>query len=78
MYFCDMKNVTLPSVPFPTEEEKKWVTLLATGQKANDVAESLGFNRSTFAYHLKYLRVKYNCRNTTQLISFFLRNNFID
>ena len=72
-----MKN-ELEKILYPTEDEKKWVSLLATGEKATKVAETVGLNRNTFAYHLKFLRTKYGCKNTPQLISFFLRNGFID
>ena len=70
-------NLPLPAV-VATEEEKKWVTLLATGEKANDVADKLGLNRNTFAYHLRFLRTKFQCQNTIQLVAYFLRNKIID
>lgn len=62
----------------PTEEEKVWVKALAEGEKAGDIAKSLGMNRNTFAYHLRFMRAKFQCKNTNQLISYFLRNNLID
>lgn len=71
-------NKELEQLIYPTAEEKKWVKLLSSGKKAHKIAEDLGLNKNTFAYKLKFLRVKYNCSNTTQLISFFLRNQFID
>lgn len=62
----------------PTEEEKQWVKALASGEKAVKIAEHFGMNRNTFAYHLRFLRAKFQCKNTNQLISYFLRNNLID
>jgi DNA-binding CsgD family transcriptional regulator len=62
----------------PTDSEREWVRLLAAGEKANDVAQRLNLNKNTFAYHLRFLRTKYNCKNTRQLVSLFLRNRFID
>jgi len=70
-------NLPLPAV-VATEEEKQWVALLATGEKANDVADKLGLNRNTFAYHLRFLRTKFQCQNTIQLVAYFLRNKIID
>lgn len=65
-------------VPVPTESEREWVRLLATGDRAVEVAQRLNLNKNTFAYHLRFLRTKYNCKNTRQLVSLFLRNRFID
>lgn len=62
----------------PTDEEKFWVKALAEGEKAGDIAKKLGMNRNTFAYHLRFTRAKFQCKNTNQLISYFLRNNLID
>lgn len=70
-------NLPLPPV-VATDEEKEWVKYLATGEKANDIADKLGINRNTFAYHLRFLRTKYQCQNTIQLVAFFLRNKIID
>jgi len=64
--------------PTPTLEEIKWVSLLATGEKAKGVAEKLGLNKNTFAYKLQLLRAKFNCKNTTQLVSYFITNKYID
>ena len=73
-----MNNETPHLPPTPTEEEVKWVRLLATGEKAKGVAEKLGLNKNTFAYRLQLLRAKFNCKNTTQLVSYFLTNKYID
>ena len=74
-----MENINLPlPAVVATEEEKQWVALLATGEKANDVADKLGLNRNTFAYHLRFLRTKFQCQNTIQLVAYFLRNKIID
>lgn len=62
----------------PTEQEKEWVKALAAGEKATKIAERFNMNRNTFAYHLRFLRAKFQCKNTNQLISYFLRNNLID
>lgn len=62
----------------PTEDEKLWIKLLSTGEKASVIAEQIGLNKNTFAYHLRFMRAKFQCKNTNQLISYFLRNNFID
>lgn len=62
----------------PTEEEKDWVRALAAGEKASKIAERFKMNRNTFAYHLRFLRAKFQCKNTNQLISYFLRNGLID
>jgi DNA-binding NarL/FixJ family response regulator len=70
------ENVFNP--PMPTEEEISWVRLLATGEKAKGVAEKLGLNKNTFAYRLQLLRAKFNCKNTTQLVSYFITNKYID
>ena len=76
MYICDMKN-DFDKIP-PTEEEKQFVALLATGKKGYKIAEELGINKNTFAFKLKILRTVYGCSNSTQLIALFLRNKFID
>jgi DNA-binding CsgD family transcriptional regulator len=64
--------------PTPTDQEKEWVRLLATGEKAQVIAEKIGLNKNTFAYKLKMIRAKYNCANTTQLVSYFITNKYID
>lgn len=71
-------NTTANIEVVPTEDEKLWIKLLSTGEKANVVAEKIGLNKNTFAYHLRFMRAKFQCRNTNQLISYFLRNKFID
>lgn len=71
-------QTTTQEVPVPTETERQWVRLLASGDRAVEVAQRLNLNKNTFAYHLRFLRTKYNCKNTRQLVSLFLRNNFID
>ena len=71
-------NVTANIEVVPTEDEKLWIKLLSTGEKANVVAEKIGLNKNTFAYHLRFMRAKFQCRNTNQLVSYFLRNKFID
>lgn len=65
-------------IPVPTDSERDWVKLLATGDKAIEVAQKLNMNKNTFAYHLRFLRTKYGCKNTRQLVSLFLRNKYID
>lgn len=77
-YFCSMENAETYTPPLPSEEEVKWVRLLATGEKAKGVAEKLGLNKNTFAYKLQLLRAKFNCKNTTQLVSYFITNKYID
>lgn len=62
----------------PNEQEKDWVRALASGEKASKIAERFNMNRNTFAYHLRFLRAKFQCKNTNQLISYFLRNGLID
>jgi DNA-binding CsgD family transcriptional regulator len=62
----------------PTEDEKLWIKLLSTGESANVIADQIGLNKNTFAYHLRFMRAKFQCKNTNQLISYFLRNKFID
>lgn len=77
--FVNMENINQPpTAVVATEEEKQWVSLLATGQKANEVADKLGLNKNTFAYHLRFLRAKFQCQNTIQLVAYFLRNKIID
>jgi DNA-binding NarL/FixJ family response regulator len=73
-----MENTELYTPPLPSEEEVKWVKLLATGEKAKGVAEKLGLNKNTFAYKLQLLRAKFNCKNTTQLVSYFITNKYMD
>lgn len=74
-----MENNNLPQPTVAaTEEEKKWVALLATGEKANEIADKIGLNRNTFAYHLRFLRTRFQCQNTIQLVAYFLRNKIID
>lgn len=77
--FVCMENINqpLPTV-VATEEEKQWVRLLATGERANLIADKLGLNKNTFAYHLRFLRTKFQCQNTIQLVAYFLRNKIID
>lgn len=77
--FVDMENNSLPlPAVVATEEEKQWVRLLASGEKATDIADKLGLNRNTFAYHLRFLRTKFQCQNSIQLVAYFLRNKIID
>ena len=75
-YLCSMEENYTP--PIPTEEEILWVRLLASGEKAKGVAEKVGLNKNTFAYKLQLVRAKFNCKNTTQLVSYFITNKYID
>jgi len=61
-----------------SEEEKGWVRSLSQGKSARKIAETIPMNYNTFAYRLNSLREKLECKNTGELIAYFLRNKLID
>lgn len=77
-YICGMKEKTIVRYPTPTNDEKEMVRLLADGMKGNKMANALKINENTLAFNLAVLRGKYDCKNSIQLVAFFLRNKLID
>lgn len=61
-----------------TEDEKNWVKRLSKGESARQVAKGIKMNYNTFAYRLTSLRDKFQCKNTGELIAFFIRQKLID
>ncbi len=61
-----------------TEDERKIVLRLSKGEIPIKIAADLGLNHNTFASVLREMRHKYNCVNTTHLVSYFFRNGIIN
>lgn len=62
----------------PTEQEIKWVELLAAGRSYHDIAREYDINKNTFAYKMTSLRERYGCENSASLVAFFIRNKLIE
>jgi len=62
----------------PSEEEKKWVKMLADGKSYKEIAIANEMNKNTFAYKITSLRERFNCENSNELVAFFLRNKLIE
>lgn len=73
-----MKGSSISIIISVTAEEKGWVQLLSNGKSARKIAEAIPMNYNTFAYKLNSLREKFDCKNTGELIAYFLRNKLID
>jgi len=73
-----MEGSSINTTVTVTEEEKKWVKRLSKGESARKIAKGIKMNYNTFAYKLNSLRDKFDCKNTGELIAFFLRNKLID
>lgn len=69
---------TIQTAPAATEEEVKWVAMLAEGKSYKEIAQHYGMPKNTVAYKLTSLRDRFNCENSTQLACLFLRNKLID
>lgn len=74
--FAYMESNTV-QIPTATEMDIKLVTMLADGLKGNQIAAVLNMNENTLAFNLKVLRGKFGCKNSLNLVAFFLRNNLI-
>lgn len=66
------------TIPEPTEQDVKIVTLVASGMKHEDIADELETTTNTLAMALAVVRQKYNCKNSAEMVAFFLRNGLID
>ena len=71
-------EVQQTAFPLPTKKDKQIITMLKNGMNGEEVADKIGVNKNTFAFSLKVLRSKYQCKNTVQLVAFFIENNLID
>lgn len=61
-----------------TDEEKRWVKMLAAGRSTKEVSEEIGLRPGTFAYKLNMLRAKLQCENMASLIAYFYKNDLIE
>jgi DNA-binding CsgD family transcriptional regulator len=61
-----------------TDDEKKWLSMLATGKSTDDVAKEIEMKPGTFAYKLNLLRAKLGCENMAALIAYSIRNKLIE
>lgn len=61
-----------------SDDEKRWLVLLAEGKSTEDVANEIGMRPGTFAYRLNLLRAKLGCDNMASLIAFAVRNKLIE
>lgn len=61
----------------PSEKEIKLVKMLSDGVNQDSIAETIGQNKFTMATELSILRQRYQCKNSTHLVAFFLRNGLI-
>ena len=73
-----MKEVTVKNRVEVTPEEKSIVLRLSKGDPAQNIAADLGHPPGTFANILRDIRLKYGCKNTTQLVGLFLREGIIN
>lgn len=61
----------------PSEKEISLVKMLSDGINQDSIAEAIGQNKFTMATELAALRQRYQCKNSTHLVAFFLRNGLI-
>lgn len=61
----------------PSEREINLVKMLSDGVNQDSIAEVVGKNKFTLATELAVLRQRYQCKNSTHLVAFFLRNGLI-
>jgi DNA-binding CsgD family transcriptional regulator len=61
-----------------TEDDKRYVQLLANGYTVYKIASKLSINRRTMEMKLVRLKEKVNAKNINQLVAIFLRNKFIE
>ena len=66
------------AILLPNKKEKQIIVMLKNGMNGDEIAEKTGVNKNTFAFSLKVLRSKYQCKNTVQLVAFFIENNLLD
>lgn len=64
--------------PKVSDQEKKWVRMLADGKTTSEVAGSVGLPAGTFAYKLNLLRARLGCDNMASLVAFFYKNKLIE
>ena len=65
-------------LPPPGKEDTAIVKLLSQGMSNNDMAVSLKVKEHEIISSLYVLRLKYNCKNSTELVALFLREGFIN
>jgi DNA-binding CsgD family transcriptional regulator len=58
-----------------SDREQKCVGLCAKGYSAKEIAEKLFISRRTVETHIKNAKIKFNCRNTTELVYYFLKGH---
>lgn len=62
----------------PSKDDVEIVKLLATGATNNEIARKLNLELTKVISNLYVLRIKYNCKNSIELVAVFLREGFID
>lgn len=61
-----------------TDEEKTWLRELASGKKADVIAEEMGMRPGTLSYKLNILRSKLGCKNMAELMAYSIRHKIIE
>jgi len=70
------KNTTI-ILPPPNKEDTAMVKLLSEGMSNQDMAVTLNVKQHELISSLYVLRLKYNCKNSIELVALFLREGFI-
>lgn len=61
-----------------TDREKEIVRLLANGLSTKEIAEKLSISFNTVETHRRNMLKKHNCKNTTELVYFAAKNNWLN
>jgi DNA-binding CsgD family transcriptional regulator len=69
--FMDEKTIRV------TDEEKRWLAMLAEGKSTKEVADAFKIKPGTFAYKLNNLRIKTECENMASLMVYASKNGLI-
>jgi DNA-binding CsgD family transcriptional regulator len=70
------QDITEDAGNMENERDQKLIKLLAEGQTQKEVAAQLHMSLSNIKTILSQLRLKYDCSNTSNLISHFMKNGF--
>ncbi len=60
------------------DSEKRVVDLLAEGMEAREIAESLGLSYYTVRAYMNMLRMRFGCRNATELVAKLVRKEMAE
>lgn len=71
-------NKKVEPIPTPTNDEVGIVKMLSNGAKGEDIEKGFGLQKHELSLALTILRSKYGCKNSTELVAFFIRNKLID